>query len=196
MFFREETIFLERRIEAIYCAESVVEFLIASVFEENCMESRGEEDLTGDDKVEQGSIIADDRNIQDGEEHPVEFKNFQKQLLYQLLITAIEMIKLGENIDYTFANIFPNLFYQTKFPDITAVRNLSYLPSFCTKKSILQWKVNKNEFALRALKFTNDCLSINSVQPFQICGLVIPKVAKNIDVLVLPENVKMKVLLS
>lgn len=190
------------RIEAIYCAESVVELLIANVFEEmletieNCIESRGEENLVVDAKVEDGSSIAYYGNMQDGEEQPVEFKNFQKQLLYQLLVTAVEMIKLGENIDYTFANIFPNLFYQTEFPDITAIRNISYLPSFCTKKSVLQWKVNKNEFALRALKFTNDCLSINSVQPFQICGVVIPKVAKNIDMLVMPENVKIKVLLS
>ena len=190
------------RIEAIYCAESVVELLIANLFEEmletieNCIESRGEENLVGDAKNEDGSSIACCGNMQDGEEQPVEFKNFQKQLLYQLLVTAVEMIKLGENIDYTFAKIFPNLFYQTEFPDITAIRNISYLPSFCTKKSVLQWKVNKNEFALRALKFTNDCLSINSVQPFQICGVVIPKVAKNIDLLVMPENVKIKVLLS
>ena len=176
--------------------------LIDSVFEEsleiieNCIESRGEENLIVDGKIEDGDSIANNGNMQDEEEQPVEFKNFQKQLLYQLLITAVEMIKLGENIDYTFANIFPNLFYQTEFPDITTVRNLSYLPRFCTKKSVLQWKVNKNEFALRALKFTNDCLSINSVQPFQICGVVIPKVAKNIDMLLMPENVKMNLLLS
>ena len=118
----------------------------------------------------------------------------QKKLLYLLLKLACTMVKQGQDVNYTFACVLPNLFARTDYPDIPQELPLSYFPKFVGKKSSLPWKLSKKMLAIDVLQFCNNCLLKTSCTSFQVCGVMIPKLVKNLDMTGLSESVKMSIL--
>ena len=101
-------------------------------------------------------------------------------LLFEL---ACSMIKAGNDIIHTFAGIIPSLFSPSYLPDLPDIPSLSQhcFQEFQTRKATIPWKVDKKELALKTLELCLKCVNHGSSSPFQICSVMIPKVANNIS---------------
>lgn len=119
---------------------------------------------------------------------------FRPTLMKLLLELACSMIKTGENINYTYVSVLPRLFYRTDFPLVPQDLPLAYFPSCVNKISTLPWRVSKERLAVKVLQLCIECLAGSICTPFQICGVMIPKLAKNLDMTGLNDTVKMDIL--
>ena len=101
-------------------------------------------------------------------------------LLFEL---ACSMTKAGSSIVHTFAGIIPSLFSPSHLPDLPSISYLSadYFKEFQPRKSTIPWKVDKKELAVKALELCIKCTDHRTSSPFQICSVMLPKVASNIS---------------
>jgi len=121
-------------------------------------------------------------------------------LLRLLLTLANHLVRKGESIDYPFASLLPALFYRTDYPEIPDIFPDHYFPQQIVRArkraSVLHWRVGKHELAVRVLELCISCyeLKVGSNLVFQICGVMIPKLVKNIDKTGLSDEVKLSIL--
>lgn len=119
-------------------------------------------------------------------------------LLLKLLVKLARMqIKNGENPNYTFASILPKLFHRTNTPPIPANLTLSFFPNVVTKNSVVPWSVDKRKFSCDVLELCISCYvtrKLRSSVVFQICGVMLPKLVKNLDRTGLVEPLKFQLL--
>ena len=101
-------------------------------------------------------------------------------LLFEL---ACSMTKAGSNIVHTFAGIIPSLCSPSHLPDLPSISYLSadYFREFQPRKSTIPWKVDKKELAIKALELCIKCTDHRTSSPFQICSVMLPKIASNIS---------------
>ena len=101
-------------------------------------------------------------------------------LLFEL---ACSMIKAGRDIVHTFAGVIPILFTPSYLPDLPKIPNLppGYFREFQTKQTAISWKVDKKDLAVKVLDLCIKCMNHGTSTPFQICSVMLPKLARNIS---------------
>ncbi|CAI8022013.1 hypothetical protein GBAR_LOCUS12959 [Geodia barretti] len=115
------------------------------------------------------------------------------QILFRLLDLACAMVRNGDNVSFLFASTLPKLFTGS-FPSCLKEKlhvNQNHYKELLTGVSIVPWQVDKKEFALHLLELATLSLESDNASPFQICGVVAPKLVQNIDTLRLSDSEKM-----
>ena len=149
--------------------------------------------------VEEGTqITLDDVVDSDSQEDFEPDDNLQTRtsLLCALLTLCCAMVKRNHNVNYTFASILPKLFYRTNYDPIPSDFSEDFFPEATTKKSSIVWRVNKERLAHVTLRFCEECLMRSSFTPFHVCGIMIPRLVKNLDRTKLSDQSKMNMLLG
>ena len=116
-------------------------------------------------------------------------------LLYDL---ACSIIKAGSNTGYTFAGVIPSLFSPSYLPDLPIIPMLPphFFREFQTGRTTISWKVDKKELAVKALELSVKFMNHGTSSAFQICSVMIPKLARNLNKNRLTDTEKMKALIG
>ena len=187
-FDRIENKFIANRVESLLSAIEILDHLLRFIPEN---ESRDEGSVTpvrpnAPLLTFPGKTVIDEREL--------------VILLRLLLKLAIHLVSKGENIDYPFASLLPVLFYRTDFPEIPDILPDRYFPAHIilvrNKFSVLRWRVGKYGLAVCVLELCVSCYEfrVGSNLVFQICGVMIPKLVKNLDKTGLDDGIKLNIL--
>ncbi|XP_065897600.1 uncharacterized protein [Dysidea avara] len=116
-----------------------------------------------------------------------EDKKIRLTILQKLLELACAMIRNGDNVAYLYASSLPKLFYYTPPLDIPKDFTKEKLIK-CLGKELPQsqsitarWKLDKKEFAVQLLNLAILAQDKDASSPFHICGIVVPKLVKNLE---------------
>ena len=199
---RDHTRKCKRRIEAVISSISILDELLALTDTDSPVAAEKDEmgGENGDnsrvqsceEKAQQGSEMAEE--CKHAQDIVKEFQNSEDDarasdsiimrdihlLLFEL---ACSMIKAGRDIVHTFAGIIPTLFSPSYLPDLPQIPNLSpgYFQEFQTKQTVISWKVDKKDLAVKVLDLCIKCMNHGTSTPFQICSVMLPKIARNIS---------------
>lgn len=202
--FREHITKCEHRIDAVSTALEVIEKLLSSAttHDESTLPNndRKADSISRNEEVEFDQSIREERHkflelTQNPPENETDEDETEKivHLMYEL---ACCTIKNGENTSYTFASIIPGLFNPSYLPDIPGSLPAGYFREFQTRKSHISWKINKTELAFKTLSLCVKCMKFGSSSTFQICSVMIPKLARNLDRTELTDAEKLNALLG
>lgn len=200
-FFRDKTL---TRIESLSISIDILNGLLKLVIPGNGDENETEKEKNADLEQHDTSFEATQNhllpNFQDSS--PLTDKNESSLELIALLKLLIKLacmqIKNGENPNYAFASILPKLFYQTNTSIIIPANvPLLFLPNVVTKKSVVPCRVDKRKFSCDVIELCISCYvtcKLRSNVVFQICGVMLPKLVKNLDRTGLVEPLKFQLL--
>ena len=198
------------RIEAVSTALEVIEELLSSAttHQESMLLDENDdkaESTSGNEEVnfnqsmqeEKHEFLEFSQNLPIGSESANETdEDKTEKILLLMYEIACCTIKNGENTSYTFASIIPSLFNPSYLPDIPGSLPASYFREFQTRKSHISWKINKTELAVKTLSLCVKCMEFGSSSTFQLCSVMIPKLARNLDRTELTDPEKLNALLG
>ena len=107
--------------------------------------------------------------------------NEQAKILLLLYRLACSMVKIGDNICFTYASVLPKVFEPTYLPDLPTDLPVSLFSGFVQKKSSVPWKVDKKILAARLLTLCVDSVNSETSSAFQICAIMVPKLVANLQ---------------
>jgi hypothetical protein len=124
-----------------------------------------------------------DRNLSDGDIE--DDTRLRQDLLLQLLQLANAMVMNGDNISYIFRSELPKLLHQVS-PCVPALYGSSelvvrYLPPLPLVKNANTWTGDKRKFGIHILDLAVRATMKDVATPFKMLGIVIPKMARNVD---------------
>lgn len=189
--YRDLDCAISRRIESLTIVKNLLLEVVYSVTHGHTKSDSTTNSLLPVKNIEQFPKDSDEDDFREVE---LVENLFRPTLMKLLLELACSMIKTGENINYTYVSVLPRLFYRTDFPLVPQDLPLAYFPSCVNKISTLPWRVSKEKLAVKVLQLCIECLAGSICTPFQICGVMIPKLAKNLDMTGLNDTVKMDIL--
>ena len=201
LFFRNENLSISVRIESLSISIDILNDLFNSVVPDDDIDSDIE--ATGDLEQKNGSYeVTHDPLLSIHNASPLSDENktsLELIVLLKLLVKLAYMqIKNGENPNYTFASILPKLFYRTDTPQIIPANlPLSFFPNVVAKKSVVPWSVDKRQLSCDILELCISCYvtrKLRSNAVFKICGVMLPKLVKNLDRTGLVEPLKFQLL--
>lgn len=179
-------------MESVKVATELIDDLLLSLVVPATESSSG--NLSKDGDIDQAPCLVEDIgtlfNDVDKE------KNFKVCLLQRLLKLACHMVKATENINYSFANLLPKLFYRQDFPPVPSNLPTKFFPAWITKHSNMDWKVSKHDVAMDILNLCVKCYEGGVTTTFQICGIMVPKLVENLNMTGLSDHAKMRILQS
>ena len=146
-----------------------------------------EQEVSSHGSCEKETLESENEDIAD------EYTQRLRILNYALQLTCC-MIKSDGNVSFIFASVIPKLFQFTQYPDIPVTIPSSFFPNFTSKTTYLPWKIPKENLAERVLKLCIDCYEKQKSSAFQICGLMLPKLVRSLDLTKLEDSMKMNVL--
>ncbi|XP_064383534.1 uncharacterized protein LOC135332129 isoform X2 [Halichondria panicea] len=113
-------------------------------------------------------------------------KTARIQVLLRLIKLACMMVRRGDNISFLYASVLPKLFEQPPSHEVIVDFNSKKLTKFFGEEppppsSYITWRVDRKKLAIQLLDLTILSLHNDVTTPFQLCGIVAPKLIKNVD---------------
>jgi hypothetical protein len=127
----------------------------------------------------------DDVSLETSEVDRRHDNDLRETVLVHLLELACSMVRNGDNICFLYASILPRLFSPTP-PIGMTTENLGKLKRFFGEEppprpTSIPWNVDKKPLAIHLLSLSIASVHNEMATPFQLCGIVLPKLVSNLD---------------